>query len=374
MSDRSPAAASNAFPDPRPRGLLDSFPSLPVLPLSALILPALLTACIGGSARERPTATDTPPAALAEFERLTPGEWRLTLQSGSLVVERWTWGPGKHSIRELTVGFDGDGNPWRSLGVTYLDPASGEIRTLGLSPDIPALGRSVSEGVTRFEGSVAITDTTMHQPGHVGSATRVLRSTRRFDGADRYRSRLDESTRGGPYEMLGEWTYHRSLERFPAPPLPPEELRPTGDFAPLAPLLATDWIHEGSTDAERTRTTVEWVPLVAAMLIRTTALPSPDEKSPTTAPPLLEALLYRHVGHDRNAALVTAANGEVWKGSWQAKEPGTLELELRDGRGRPWTVRIAREEGALRERVWRGAGDDRSLVRDLLHRAAARGD
>ena len=79
-----------------------------------------------GSGEARPIEPAAVSDPMAGFGRLVAGPWRL----GTLQTNTWRWGPGRHSVREHTVGLDGEGNPWRELVIHYWRPDRETIHLL----------------------------------------------------------------------------------------------------------------------------------------------------------------------------------------------------------------------------------------------------
>ena len=131
------------------------------------------------------------------------------LAAGTGLYETWHWGPGRHSLRVMTDGIGGDGKPWRELGVVYWHPGRKQVRSLELS----TYRAGVAEGTIKFEGEASDAIIDMYQTGD----HRKLKSRWTFDGPDKYRDELLEST-GAEYFRLAAWNRRRIAP--PATPRP----------------------------------------------------------------------------------------------------------------------------------------------------------
>lgn len=357
---------------------------------------------------------------MAPFARMIPGEWKMTTERGISQFERWAWGPGQHSMRVLTDGFGGDGQPWRALRVVYWHPGLQAIRMLGISP----YARGVSEGTLTVKGDFWEAFCNLDQtPSH-----RLISQRWRFDSPDSYHSMLLEAIPPAQpdYQMLAEWVYVRSELPTPPRPFAVEGVTEPSEFLqPLAFLLGS-WEstrNEATGDVLKTRTIVEWIPLADAIVARVSeavaerasipvsaseessvqsSAPSAVQLSPASssasslvpgsAPPatsLLDVYLFDHTGRRRNAVaagtsppttlrcLALTRDGAVYEGDVRilkgdGVQDGGLQLELTRSLGElvePWTVRVERKaDGTLRTRAWNGHGATRALRFDATSR------
>ncbi len=208
----------------------------------ALSLIAALSACTAAQNQSSDASPVQEPAPaqrrapldvanpMASFARMVGGEWRQTALRGTSTFDTWHWGPGKHSMRVMT---DGSGSsvvpePWRELQVFYWHPGRKQVCLLGMHPDIPAVGRGVSEGTITFEGETAEGVFDLYQTG--GRRKMGLRWT--FDGPDKYHNVLLEATGPDGLKPMNEWNHFRSK----GPPAPRSPT--TGEAPKLAEHLA----------------------------------------------------------------------------------------------------------------------------------------
>ncbi len=125
--------------------------------------------------------------------------------------DTWTWGAGQRSMRMHTQVSDGGGNPWRELLVVYWHPGREQVRLLGLHPDIPGIGRGVTEGTRRIEGETAEAHFDLFQPG----VRRDMAVRWTFDGSDTYHEALLEAHAGAGFVQLAEWDPAPALSASP---------------------------------------------------------------------------------------------------------------------------------------------------------------
>jgi hypothetical protein len=161
--------------------------------LSTLVLASIATAFACSAPQRR--------NPLASYERMLPGAWRVTYASGTSRFDTWSWGPGKHSLRNETEGLDAAGNPWHALEVVYWHPGREQVHALGLSP----YAGGVSEGAVAAADENGNVDSVLEQTGR----RRNLRTRTTFDGPDKYRVELSESVGGAEYATLTGWDYVR---------------------------------------------------------------------------------------------------------------------------------------------------------------------
>lgn len=314
---------------------------------------------------DRPSAADASP--MSGFGIMEEGQWNL----GTIHADTWRWGPGRHSIRSLTVGTDGEGKPWREVAIYYWHPGLGQIRVLSLHPDIPAIGRGIAEGPIEFDGQTLTGTVDLYQTGRPKPVHRRLAHRWSFDGPDRYHEvLLEDSGRG--YETLVEWDYVRSLERQPAPASQVgEAAEPSANLKPLLPLLG-EW-DERSDDAGRanlSRLSVEWaelLDLITGQLEVTNPEQGPDH--------LIDVYLYHHVGTNTLRCLGLSRSGGVYEGEVLLLPDGSLQSDLRGFEG-DREIRLAarldlEQDGALRERLWIVEGSERRLTHDVRRHGLA---
>lgn len=338
--------------------------------LHAILFLSLLTASISCESafaqpsnaeahQERPSAADASP--LSGFAIMEDGQWKL----GSIHADTWRWGPGRHSIRSLTVGADGEGKPWREMAVYYWHPGLGQIRALSLHPDIPGIGRGVAEGSVEFDGQTLTGTVDLYQTGRPKPVHRRLAHRWTFDGPDRYQEALLEDS-GRGYTTLAEWDYARSLELAPAPAHPVGDSPvPSANLEPLLPLLGA-WEERlgdiGSANHSRLR--VEWAELLD--LITGQLDVSNPEQGPVH---LIDVYLYHHIRTNALRCLALMRSGGVYEGEVTLLPGGSLQSDLRGYEGDREIRHIARldveEDGALRERLWIVDGADRRLIHDV---------
>ncbi len=318
--------------------------------------------CAAAQGVDEPPATSGEPAAgrepMGEFARMAQGEWRL----GTVQADRWTWGPGRHSIRSHTDGFGGDGKPWRELVIYYWRPDRKEIHLLSFHPDIPGIGRGVGEGVFEFDGDTAAASIVLRQPGRPTPVRRTLASRWTFADPDHYHEVLLEDS-GAGLAPLAEWDYARSMELTlwpaPAPGAAPTPSRNIGAFVPLL----GDWESQGDQE-RRLRSSFEWMEYLDVVALRVERATDVDE-----AEHVLDAYLYHHLGSDELRCLALSASGGVYEGVVTVLKDSSLEVDLRGHEGdRParFAVRLdhTRDE-RLRQRVWSVDGAARRLLLDM---------
>jgi hypothetical protein len=312
------------------------------------------------------TKTAKVADAMASFARMLPGEWRVKFPSGTNQFDTWKWGPGQHSMRMMTDGSDAVGNRWCALEVVYWHPGRKQARLLGIHPDVPGVGRGVSEGTFKFEGETAEAIIDLYQPrGRRNIARRWV-----FDGLDRYHATLLEATGRDRYVPLTEWDYARSKTPTPARPRTAlETSKPSERLKALEPLLGRTWEAKGNWatgDALHAQTTFEWVPLLDAIYASVVA-PSKDGK-PTH---VLDAYFYHHLGVNRLRCLALSNRGGVYEGDLTVLSGG-LQLDLKGYEGDRVIAQVVQFEfekgGTLRNRVWNVNGAERSLMLDIHQR------
>lgn len=259
---------------------------------------------------------------MATFARLVSGEWKMTFEAGTSMIDTWHWGPSRRSLRVMTHGEAAGGEPWRALEVIYWHPGREQVRLLGLSP----YERSVFEGTITFEGETAEAVCDLYQT-----------SIRR--------------------RIVQRWAFDGPAQHLKA----------------LTPFLGHAWASRGKAEGERAtglalpiQSTLEGIPYADGVYVRVLA-PS-VEREPTH---LLDAYVYHHTGTGRLRCLALSSGGGVHEGDVTVLDGGTLQLDLtsyQDDRVVPHAVRFDFEEdGSLRNRIWSFAGSARTLVLDVHH-------
>lgn len=319
-----------------------------------------------------PAAVANP---MASFARMVGGEWKMAAAAGTdLAVgtgqyNTWHWGPGKHSLRAMTDGLGGDGDPWRAVQVVYWHPGRKQLRSLGLSP----YAAGVAEGTIQVEGDTFEAIVDMYQTGD----HRNLKSRWAFDGPDKYHDELLESTGPNGYFPLAAWKWFRI-----ALPSTPRSRHVEGAGLPdrmkaFEPALGHDWETFGEANGEWTngpaggafhlQSTLEWVPLANGIYIRTLALANDAE--PTH---LLDTYFYHHTGTQTLRCLALSNQGGVYEGDVAVLEGGALQIELKGYEGDrvvPYVARLDFEQDTmLRFRVWSFKGTERTLMLDIRHK------
>ncbi|HZW10430.1 MAG TPA: hypothetical protein VFF69_11055 [Phycisphaerales bacterium] len=317
--------------------------------------------------RANARAGDAGP--MAPFARMIPGEWKMTVESGTSSFRTWHWGPGRHSMRVMTDGFDAAGNPWRDLDVFYWHPGGGQVREFGVSQ----FARGVTEGAITFEGETWRSDFDLFQTG----GRRTLRLIWDFDGPDRYHATLQEASPGESrrYTTLVEWDLLRTSPSSPPRPLAVEgATKPSDLLRPLELLLGT-WeakMGQAIAGALHTRATLEWIPLADAIYARVLAPANHGEPAH-----LLDAYLYHHTGAGTLRCLALSERGGVYEGDVTVLDDGALQLGLKGYEGGQQATHVVRidfgGDDALRTRAWSLEGDERTLRLDLHHHKAGMG-
>ena len=302
----------------------------------------------------------TTPAAMAPFERMVGGEWKMTVASGTSSYRTWRWGPGRHSVRVMLDGDDATGDPWRDLNVFYWHPGRKEVREFGVS----RFARGITEGSITFRGETAQSDFDLHQAG----GRRRLRLQWAFDGPDAYRATLLEASppESKDYTFMVAWDLVRT-----EPPTPPRAFAvegatgPSDLLKPFVPLLGT-W-ESAAAGTPRTRSTFEWIPLADAIYAR---VMGPGELG--TKAHLMDAYLYHHTGTGSLRCLALTKQGGVYAGDVTALEGAALQFDLKgyvEDRVGEYVVRIdVEKDGVLCTRVWTVDGSERTLVTERRHR------
>lgn len=350
------------------------------LPIRAL-LSMLSCAClsVSSSAQARTDEQQQParPATLLPLtDRIPPlarmisGEWRMTMANGLSQFVTWHTGPGEQSLRALTDGMGGNGEPWRSNRVVYWHPHHQQIRTLGMSP----YARTVSEG------TLGLDDGTLHSVNDLyqqGGIRRRLETRWEFDGPDKYQAKLLETSNAGEVTTLGVWDYVRSLSSSkPGSHLGEAAPEPSPYLDSLQALVGPTW--EAKTEWANiqllhTQSTLEWFPHADYIYARSIALPAPSTKVESTH--LLDAYVYHHTGTGALRCLALSNSGGVYEGDLTVLEGGAVQLDVQGYEGdrvQPYIVLFEpQEDGTWRNRIWSLEGADRSLLLDTRHRQSA---
>lgn len=301
---------------------------------------------------------------MASFARMVTGEWRL----GTVQVDTWRWGPGKHSMHVQTVGSDGRGSPWRELMVYYWHPGHKQVCLLGFHPDIPGIGRGVASGKIEFNDQTVTTTFDLYQPSDPVGKCRKMGGRWVFDGPNKYHEVLLEDN-GNGLVPLAEWDYVRSVERSKHPALAVDKApTPSKNLTAFESLLGRWRVRDGgSADGDiEVQSTLEWVEYLDVIALR-----GMERTQVGGSTHLLDAYMYHHVGTDSLHCLALSASGDVYEGRVSALEDGMFQLNLkgheRDGT-MEYLVQFNAEAGkTLRQRVWSIAGSRRTLVLDVSH-------
>lgn len=317
-----------------------------------------------------------PSAPLASFARMLGGEWRVTFANGTEQFDRWSAGPGGHSIASQTFGTDASGSPWRSLGVFYWHPGRREVLAFGLHPEVPGVGRGQSRGTVLGDDEERSVILDLQQSGNP-LRTRKLKTRTVFDGPDKHRVELLEDN-GRGFAPLVEWEYLRSREPSEEPHVAAEAGRPTDRLKAFEPLLAHAWEAEGASanggaDGRpfHVRTTFEWIPYIEVIVTRSALIAASGEKTP-----LLDAYIFRDLGRDLGTgtlqALALSSDGTVYEGGVTIVDGPAIEFDLMGhGTEQPARRRVRLDleaDGTLRSRIWSDGESDRALLFDLRQR------
>lgn len=331
-----------------------------------------LCACGQDEVRDsRPTQQPAPAKVIdpiAPFTRMVGGEWKMSaapgtdLAAGVGLYDIWHWGPGKHSLRVMTDGLGGDGNPWRALQVVYWHPGHKQVRSLTLS----TFRAGVAEGTIRFEGEASEAVIDLYQTGN----RRNLKSRWTFDGPDKYLEELLEST-GGEYFLLAAWNRNRvALPTTPRSRVVEGAPKPSERLKAFKSLLDQTWEAKGdwtAGDALHIQSAFEWVPLANGIYVRTLALTKDTEPAH-----ILDAYVYHHTGTNSVRCLALSSRGGVYDGDVTAVDGGALQLDLKGYDGDKIVSYVARidfeKDGTVRLRLWSMGGAERTLLFDAHHK------
>jgi hypothetical protein len=300
---------------------------------------------------------------LAGFARM-PGTWRLGLAGGWSQLDTWQWGPGKHSLRAVTVSSNGDGETTSGVcRLLYWHPGRQEIVMLSLFSE-----DRLAEGTVAIDGEAVTFDYDFYELRLPG-LRRPLRLRWAFDGPDTYRATLYEAPDDAAPSFLAAWDYVRSqtsIEALPGDTAQASEA--ARRLEALRSLAGKTWEAQGdaSGGAFAIRSTVEWIPLAHALYVRVISCTEGGESEP-----LFDAYVYHHPATDSLCALALSAAGGVHEGDLTVLEGGAVELDSRGYEGDvvvPRAVRFDLEKGGtLRARVWSLAGTERTLLLDVHH-------
>lgn len=312
-----------------------------------------------------------PANPLADFSRLTGGEWKTTFGNGSSAYEVWQYGPGNFSMRRVSAEPVAGGDTWAG-DVLYWHPGRKQIRVLNVHEDIPGVGRGAGEGPFAFNGEIAAGDQDLYQP----RGTRKMGSRWVFDGPDKYRNTLLENTGSGLQPMNG-WTFARIPKRTETRPAEATTPRTVAEpFKAFVPLLGRTWNAKGAWAGEpfHIETTIELAPHADAVVARSVALRS--NGSPIH---FLDAYIYVHPGTGRLRSLAIwsreSGGGGVYEGDLAVLDGGALQLDLTGYEGdavAQSTLRFDIEtDGRLRTRLWPADSDSGPPVVDVHHSSSA---
>ena len=316
---------------------------------------------VQGAAPASPTKVEGP---MANFARMVSGEWRMVIATGTSMIDTWHWGPGKHSLRVMTHGFNANaGEPWREVQAFYWHPGQKQVCLLGIEP----VRRGVAEGTFQLDAETAVAAFDLHQVG----GRRILSRRWVFDGPDKYHEVLLETVDARGPVPLAEWDFVRSRSLSPVRPIAAgEAIKVAERLQVLEPLLGRTWEAKGnwaSGAALHVQSTFEWVPFADAIYARV-VMPTKDGE-PTH---LLDAYVYHHTGTGAVRCLALTNRGGVYEGDLTVLDGGALQLDLQGYEGDRVVPRVVRidfaKDGTLQQRVWSVAGAERTLLLDVQHR------
>ncbi len=279
---------------------------------------------------------------MENFSGMTKGRWKTTYTSGHSVLDTWQWGPGRQSIRSLTEGAAGNGDPWNVVTVYYWHPVQKVVRSLTVTP----YARGVGEGTIAFDGKAASAEYDMFQ----SREPRKLAVRWTFEGADLYRDSLLERTARG-VEPLFEWRRIRVSDgekiAMPARAKPP---KPSTLLKPLTGLLG---VWESSDKGGRME--FRHIPDADMIIGRLTTI---DVKK---GPLVTDMYLYHHTGKGKLRWLGLSVDPQtsgavVTEGDVTPVDVRKLNFDFKDHRQSGTTDRKQSFEfdpsGTLRYRVW----------------------
>ncbi|MDA1266715.1 MAG: hypothetical protein O2816_16670 [Planctomycetota bacterium] len=320
-----------------------------------------MLAAIPRAFTQEPEVTKPGPSAnpMASFASMVLGEWEVKFISGKSMFNRWLWGPGKHSVRVMTDGLAGAGEPWRAVRAFYWHPGRKEVRFLGVSP----FARGIEEGSMKLEEDSADARYDLHQVGH----RRQMGLRWDFDGPDKYHEDMLEAVGSLGLKSFNKLDYARIPARGPVEPDSAEALlRPSKFLRALSPLLgrALESTGEG---ARPLQSTVTWIPYADAIYVR---LEAPSEAGQPTH--LMDAYIYHHTGAGALRCLALTGAGGVYEGDVSVLEGGALQCDLTGYVGDQVHSHVVRldfaQDGTLRDRIWTlDKNGERTLLRDVAH-------
>lgn len=338
------------------------------------VLCLAFVAAIAACSKGQTVSPDGAPAAvavelsqpMASFARMVSGQWRVTAPSGTSMFHTWHWGPGNHSIRRMTTGFDAAGSPWRELRVAFWHPARKQLRFFGMTP----VGRGVMEGTIKFERETANATFDLFQ----SSGRRDMRLRWAFDGPDKYHEKLLEATGPAGIQLLAEWDHVRSPNVLLANPPLEIEAKPSQRLKFFDPVVGSTWEGRSSSvskDASDFESTFEWLPLIETVYAQVRA---PDKAGPSKH--ILDAYFYHHTGTNTLRCLALSHLSGVYEGDVTTLDNGGLQLDLKRYEGDQVVSLLVlldfdASEG-LRTRVWTLDGVERTLSLDVHQTLAIR--
>lgn len=326
----------------------------PLLTSLAIMLVFGAIGCCPAQQGDSASATQSPEPSegverMASFSRFIGGEWRMGAPGMTAVmIETWTWGPGRHSVLASTEGVNvaDENSPWRAVQVFYWHPGLKQICVFGLSP----YSNGVSEGSISFEGDVADGMFDLYQTNQSPRA-RKMGLHWAFEGPDKYHDVLLEATGPEGLKTLAEWDHHRSYA--PASPRPLDGVkvpRPPDTLSAFVPLLNPDWgarLEWRSGGDADVRITFEWIPFADCIRARIT---SPTKDGAQTH--LFDVYLYRHTGTGALRCLALSDKGGVYVGDVTVLAGGSLQFSLMGHEAEkavPYELRTEMEkDGAIR--------------------------
>ncbi len=300
---------------------------------------------------------------MANFARMVSGEWRMVIATGTSMIDTWHWGPGQHSLRVMTHGFNATaGEPWREVQAFYWHPGRKQVCLLGIEP----VWRGVAEGTFQLNADTAAAAFDLYQTG----GRRTLGRRWVFDGRDKYHEVLLETVDARGLVPLAEWDFVRSSTLTPMHPLATgAAAQPCARLKVFAPLLGHTFEAKGewlAGDALHVRSTFEWVPFADAICVRVVR-PTKDGEPEH----LLDAYVYHHTGTDAVHCLALSNRGGVYEGDVTVLEGGALQLDLKGYEGDQVGSHIVRfdfaKDGTMRHRAWSVDGAERKLRLDVAH-------
>jgi hypothetical protein len=340
-----------------------------------IALPLLAALSVRTAGQDKSTETKPGPARastrgadpMAPFAGKVAGEGRITFASGTSMYTTRHWGPGKHSVREMTHGEEASGAPSGGLGVVYWHPGRQQIRLLGLDP----YQSGVAEGSITFEGETSESVFDLHQTG--GLRKLVSRATPA--GPGKTRLALLEATGSGGLMPLTEWTSIHSDTITPVR-LPPADKLPkrSKHLEPFDLLLGRTWGTAGEAKGDwaggavrNIQSTLEWIPFADGIYARTNALSKGSEPVH-----VLDAYFFHHTGARQLRCLALSNAGGVYEGNLTVLDGGALEAQIEGYEGDQvvsYVVRVDFEkDGTLRFQAWSLKGTERLLRLDVRQR------